>query len=159
MVVKWSVNALGEGMNHQPILIVEDNLDLARAVTALLRRSGFNSSYALDAESAHEAMADAVPAMVILDINIPNCSGLDLLEEMRFTDRLAHVPVVVYTAIDDPALRDRARELGAVEYVVKGALDSASISRLVYKHLKSSTDTTDSTPSRIDGAVVKTLPQ
>lgn len=110
-------------MDQPNILIVEDHLDLARAMTALLRKAGFSVSYATDTLKASQAMNLVIPAMMILDVNIPKSGGLDFLQAMRVHDKLSNVPVVIYTAIDDPQLRERARKLGAVDYVVKGALD------------------------------------
>ncbi|QOV91643.1 response regulator [Humisphaera borealis] len=146
-------------MDQPNILIVEDHLDLARAMTALLRKAGFSVSYATDTLKASQAMNLVIPAMMILDVNIPKSGGLDFLQAMRVHDKLSNVPVVIYTAIDDPQLRERARKLGAVDYVVKGALDGASIARLVRKHIRPSSTGATLLGSPIELGAGTTLPQ
>ena len=124
------------------ILIVEDNVDLARAMTTMLQLAGFDAGYALTRESSLQAIDARTPDLLILDLNLASSNGLDLLQELRGSDRLTDARVVIFTAIDDPALRDRARHLGACDYVIKGNLDSQFLASLARRHLPRSSTAT-----------------
>lgn len=143
-------------MTHQSILIIEDNVDLARAMTALLRKAGFQTTYVLDAQRAFESLGRGLPTLVILDISLPTRNGLDVLEEIRCHAEWSDLPVMIYTAIDEPSVRDRAHKLGVLDYVIKGALDGPSISALVDRHLRNRVIEIDRV-SPAGGTAVKTL--
>lgn len=144
-------------MDQPRILIIEDNPDLAKAMVSLLRISGFNAAFALSEATSFQAMRSSRPQLVLLDLNIANVNGLDLLQEMRQSEDLHDLPVIIYTALDDPALRVRARDLGAIDYVVKGVLDGEYLEELVRRHLARLAKA-DSIPSPGKPAAVKTLP-
>lgn len=60
-----------------------------------------------------------VPGLVLLDLNIPRISGMKVLEWVRQEPLFAHLPVLIYTSSDDPKDRERARQLGANDYILK----------------------------------------
>jgi DNA-binding response OmpR family regulator len=117
------------------ILIVEDNADLARAMSILLQGSGYNATYALTGAASLRSLDAQAPDLVFLDLNIGSVNGLDLLQEMRRRGLPGEARVVIFTALDDPELRDRARRLGACDYVVKGTLDGEYLENLAHYHL------------------------
>ena len=63
--------------------------------------------------------ADLPPDLVVLDLNMPKVSGLEVLAALRSRDHLANVPVMVLTSSVAPAERDEARRLGAHWYLRK----------------------------------------
>ncbi len=97
-------------------LLVEDHLALAEAIGSGLERAGFNVDIAQSVAEAREAEATDVYDLVVLDLGLPDGSGLDLLETWR---RRGAFPVIVLTARG--ALGDRIAGLdgGADDYVVK----------------------------------------
>lgn len=99
------------------ILLVEDNLSLAEGLTALLRQSGYAVDVVHDGASA-EALAAAVGFdLVILDLNLPQMDGLDVLRAMRA--RRNPAPVMILTARGSPEERVRGLDLGADDYLIK----------------------------------------
>ncbi|MCV2864596.1 response regulator transcription factor [Albidovulum sediminicola] len=99
------------------LLLVEDTDELAQTVLRFLRAEGHSVDHAPDAATAEEAMAVANYACVILDLGLPDGSGLDVLKARRRAgDR---TPVVIATARDQVSDRIAGLDAGADDYVVK----------------------------------------
>lgn len=99
------------------LLLVEDTAELAQSVLRFLRAEGHAVDHAADAATAAEAMALADYACVILDLGLPDGSGLDLLRARRRAgDR---TPVLIATARDQISDRIAGLDAGADDYVVK----------------------------------------
>jgi CheY-like chemotaxis protein len=60
-----------------------------------------------------------VPALVLLDLNLPRVSGFEVLEWVRSQPQFASLPVIIYTSSGREADREKARQLGATDYLVK----------------------------------------
>lgn len=99
------------------ILMVEDALDLAEGVVAHLARSGLTCDLAGTLEAARDCRAVQRYDAIILDINLPDGSGLELLREMRAgADR---TPVLMLTALAEVDDRITALDQGADDYLGK----------------------------------------
>ena len=86
-------------------LVVEDDKEIARFVEFVLRDESFEVEIAHDGEIALEWLAAHVPDIVILDLNLPLVSGMDVLRHIRQDDALAAVPVIVISA--NPHMADQ----------------------------------------------------
>jgi two-component system response regulator RegX3 len=98
------------------ILIVEDEGSLADAVRYNLEREGFVVTVAADGRRALERFRAEPPALVILDLMLPEVSGLDLCRAIRAE---SDVPIIMVTAKDSEADKVAGLELGADDYVTK----------------------------------------
>ncbi|MGR3365933.1 MAG: response regulator transcription factor [Sagittula sp.] len=99
------------------VLMVEDATDLAEGVIARLSQAGIVGDHAVDLEGARDHRAVQTYDAVILDINLPDGSGLALLREMRAGgDR---TPVLMLTALGTVDDRVDALDIGADDYLVK----------------------------------------
>jgi two-component system response regulator RegX3 len=98
------------------VLIVEDEESITTPLTAALAREGFDTEVAATAAEALERAASVEPDLVLLDLMLPDGSGLDVCRELRRTSK---VPIIVVTARGDEADRVVGLELGADDYVVK----------------------------------------
>ena len=99
------------------ILLVEDNLSLAEGLTSLLRQTGYAVDVVHDGASA-EALASAENFdLVILDLNLPQMDGLDVLRAMRARKNKA--AVMILTARGSPEERVKGLDLGADDYLIK----------------------------------------
>lgn len=99
------------------LLLVEDALDLARSVQRFLHMDGHAVDHAASLDEAEAALAVANYACVILDLGLPDGSGLDVLRGLRA--RGDQTPVIVATALDQISDRIRGLDAGADDYVVK----------------------------------------
>jgi two-component system response regulator RegX3 len=98
------------------ILLVEDEASLAESIRYNLEREGFAVAVATDGRAGLERFRSAEPALVILDLMLPEMSGLDLCRRIRET---SSVPIIVLTAKDSEADKVAGLELGADDYVTK----------------------------------------
>lgn len=98
------------------ILVVEDEESLADSVRYNLEREGYAVSVATDGRRALERFRADPPALVILDLMLPEVSGLDLCRMMRAE---SDVPIIMVTAKDSEADKVTGLELGADDYVTK----------------------------------------
>ena len=108
-----------EGHMTQRILVVEDN-DLNRKLFCdVLRASGFSVEAVEDGTAAIECAHQFIPNLVIMDIQLPNISGLDLIASLKRDTLLRDIPVLAVTAYAGKGDEDRIREVGAEGYLAK----------------------------------------
>jgi DNA-binding response OmpR family regulator len=98
------------------ILLVEDERAITEPLAEALEREGFNAAVAGTAAEAMETAASRDPDLVLLDIGLPDGSGLDVCRELR---RDSQVPIIMLTARGAEADRVAGLELGADDYIVK----------------------------------------
>jgi len=101
------------------ILVVEDN-DLNRKLFCdVLRSQGFAVEPVADGLDALERARQFVPSLIIMDIQLPNVSGLDLIEAAKKDPALRTIPVLAVTAYAGKGDEERIREAGAEGYLAK----------------------------------------
>jgi len=105
--------------NPKTVLIIEDEPDAADLFAEMMRVSGFRVLKTTRSAPALGMMAAEKPDVVILDIMMPETSGLDLLREMRITPELENIPVVVVSAMSMPVDIKSGMEAGAFTYLAK----------------------------------------
>ncbi len=98
------------------VLVVEDEMEIARVVRDYLQRAGFEVIVVGDGDSALASVRSAKPDLLVLDLGLPGRDGLDVAREVR---RWSNTPIVMLTARGDEADRIVGLELGADDYVVK----------------------------------------
>jgi two-component system response regulator RegX3 len=98
------------------ILVVEDEAPLAETVRYNLEREGYAVTVAADGRRALERFAAEGPTLVILDLMLPELSGLDVCRAIRAS---SDVPIIMVTAKDSEADKVTGLELGADDYVTK----------------------------------------
>ena len=103
------------------ILLLEDDPAIAATVAFALQRDGFAVEHVLLTGAARLSVARAMPALAILDVGLPDGSGLDLCREWRQSgsDALQALPVLMLTARAEELDRVVGLELGADDYLTK----------------------------------------
>ena len=114
------------------ILLVEDEESLAESIRYSLEREGFTVTLAVDGRKAIERFRNDDPDLVILDLMLPELSGLDVCRLIR---QESNVPIVMVTAKDSEADKVAGLELGADDYVTKPFSIRELVSR-VRAHLR-----------------------
>ncbi|CDZ39932.1 DNA-binding response regulator TctD [Neorhizobium galegae bv. officinalis] len=99
------------------ILLVEDNQALADGLSTILRGSGYAVDAVADGASAEAVAAAETYDLVILDLNLPEMDGLDVLRAMRA--RANKAAVMILTARGTPEERVKGLDLGADDYMIK----------------------------------------
>lgn len=100
------------------VLVVDDEPDLVATLSDYLRQAGYQPLGAHDAHTALEVFSREEPALVLLDLGLPDRDGLDLAREIR---RRSSVPLIMLTARSHEADRIVGLEFGADDYVTKPA--------------------------------------
>jgi DNA-binding response OmpR family regulator len=98
------------------VLVVEDEMEIARVVRDYLANAGFEVIVVGDGSSAVASVRSAKPDLMVLDLGLPGRDGLDVAREVR---RWSQTPIVILTARGDESDRIVGLELGADDYVVK----------------------------------------
>jgi two-component system phosphate regulon response regulator PhoB len=106
-------------LTEKSVLIVEDEADAAELFAEMMRVSGFRVRKTSSSTPALSMMTEEKPDIVLLDIMMPEVSGLDILRQMRLDPALANIPVVVVSAKGMPADIRNGMEAGASTYLTK----------------------------------------
>jgi two-component system, cell cycle response regulator DivK len=101
------------------VLVVEDNELNLKLFCDLLRARGYDSEGVRDARDAMERAQLFMPDVIVMDIQMPHISGLELIEAIRRDVVLRRIPIMAVTAYASQADEDRIREAGADAYVSK----------------------------------------
>jgi two-component system catabolic regulation response regulator CreB len=135
-------------MSSRPrILIVEDEVGIADTLQYALRSDGFEPAWCSTAEAALQHVAREAPALIILDVGLPDLNGFELFKRLRET---VDVPVVFLTARGDEIDRVVGLELGADDYVSKPFSPRELVARvrsILRRSAKTATATLGFTPA------------
>jgi DNA-binding NtrC family response regulator len=139
----------------KPILLIEDEHALASALAAVCRRLGSEPTVTASGRRGLEALAANEFGLVILDIGLPDMSGIDVLTEIRKTD--PHLPVVIITAHGNLPNAVAAKRLGAAAYLLK-PLDLREVQETLRQVLSTPPRETEGTSHDAIGSLVGASP-
>jgi len=117
------------------ILLVEDDLALATAYRVRMEAEGFDVRHCPNGEEALQEALDYHPDLILLDIMMPRVSGFDVLDILRNTKQTQHTKIIILTALSQPSDRQRAKDLGADEFLVKSQAVIADVMKRIRFHL------------------------
>jgi DNA-binding response OmpR family regulator len=129
-----------------PVLVVDDSLTVRMDLRAVLSSAGFAVTAADTKQAAEKALRSKSFALVVLDVMLPDGSGIDLLREIRSEQASVHVPVILLSTEAEVRHRIRGLTTGADEYVGK-PYDAAYIAKCA----KELTRAHESTPAPSTG--------
>lgn len=105
-------------MAKKKVLIIDDEQDVAGLTAKLLENSGHEVDCHFDGQGAYEVIQETKPDVILLDIRLPNVSGIDIFNRIRGEDNLKSIPVIFFSV----SATDREMclvRLGAEGYVEK----------------------------------------
>lgn len=103
----------------QKILIVEDNELNLKLFCDLLAAHGYGPDAVRDGREALDRARATMPDLILMDIQLPHVSGLDLIQQIAADPVLNHIPVLAVTAYAGHGDEDRIRQAGARAYISK----------------------------------------
>jgi len=106
-------------MTAKRVLYVEDNAFNRKLVRDLLQRTAYQLLEATDGDSGLAAAQRELPDLVIMDIQLPRMSGLDVTRALRADATTAHIPIIVITSFAMSGDEQRAKAAGATAYLAK----------------------------------------
>lgn len=101
------------------VLLVEDDADTRELLEALLQMEGYRATMAANPRAALAAADDATIDVAVIDLRLPEMSGIELLGRLRSRAQFQPRLVVALTGSDDPDDRRRALRAGFTDYLVK----------------------------------------
>lgn len=136
------------------VMIVDDAPIHVEVARKFVRTLGYSNFVTLtDSSKVLAALRDEMPDVLLLDLMMPEVSGLDILESMHSDSKLKRIPVIMLTASSDRGARLRALELGAIDFLAKPLdpeelaprLRNALLMRSYENHLRDHTETLEET--------------
>lgn len=106
-------------LSGQTILVVDDDKEIVRLVRAYLEKAGFQVLTAYDGDTALHILRRERPALVVLDLMLPDQDGWDITRLVRSDATLASLPIIMLTARIDDTDKIIGLELGADDYITK----------------------------------------
>jgi len=116
---RWGENLPAKVMIVTEILVIDDDPNLCRLITDILRLSGFETVIATNGKDGLEKLVEQRPDLVLCDVDMPGVSGFDVLEALRGDPRTEAIPLLFVTARQERDAMRRGMELGADDYVTK----------------------------------------
>lgn len=101
------------------VLLIEDEPNIAEAIRFILNRDGCQVATMADGVGAAEAVRADRPDLVILDLMLPGCSGLDVVKAIRADPETEAVPVLMLTAKGQGRDREAAEQAGVNRFMTK----------------------------------------
>jgi chemosensory pili system protein ChpA (sensor histidine kinase/response regulator) len=101
------------------VMVVDDSVTMRKVTSRVLERNNFEVATAKDGIDALERMADMVPDLMLLDIEMPRMDGYELATAMKADPRMRNVPIIMITSRTGDKHRQRAIDLGVERYLGK----------------------------------------
>lgn len=101
------------------VLVVEDKASLTQMLQFLFLSKGLDVQIAFDGLEAMEKISELRPDLVLLDIMMPRMDGFEVLEKLKASPDTENIPVIMLTARKSREDMEKAKALGAVEYITK----------------------------------------
>jgi DNA-binding response OmpR family regulator len=112
------------------VLVIEDEPNIAEAISFILSRDGWSVSTHASGTTAVQAVRDAKPDVLILDVMLPGKSGYDILQDLRSSDDTRALPVLMLTARGQKTDRELAERLGVNRFMTKPFSNSEMLTNL-----------------------------
>ena len=106
-------------MSNELILVVDDESGISDFVSYNLEQAGYRTHVEATGKGAIKSASDETPALVVLDLMLPDLSGFEVCKALRAKDATSRVPIIMLTARDDEVDKVVGLELGADDYVTK----------------------------------------
>lgn len=121
--------------NKKAILLIEDNPLLTGLYSSGFKKKGLEVFVVHNGEEGLEVIKREKPDIVLLDLFMPGMTGLEVLQKIRENQETKDTKVVILTISNKQEDRDRAKELGVIDYILKQELHLKDIIEKVLSHI------------------------
>lgn len=122
-------------MEKKKILLVEDDNTLAQVYLSRLELENFDVKHVANGELALSTAIEFKPDLIVLDAMMPKINGFDVLDILRNTPETMNIRVIMLTALSQAKDKERAKELGADDYLVKSQVVISDVVDRIKHHL------------------------
>lgn len=124
------------------VLIIEDEIALLDILASKLTKEGYDVSKAYDGEEALKKIRYEKPDVILLDIIMPKVGGFEVLEALHTDKELSNIPVIIISNSGQPVEIEKAKALGAKEYLIKAEFDPNEVLGKLQKVLNANSSKT-----------------
>lgn len=121
--------------NDALVCIVEDDEFLQKLYQLSCEEADINAVFADNKGDLDKILAEKKPAVILLDLILPDTDGFTVLTELKANKSTAGIPVVILSNLAQDEDRERAKQLGAADYLVKADLSFDQIVEVIEKYL------------------------
>lgn len=122
------------------VLIVEDSPTNVSMLAAMLKGAGMQVEIAVTGAEAIASVEQGIPALILLDIGLPDVSGFDLCRQFKNTPATADIPIIFMTALTELEDKIKGLSIGAVDYITKPFQPAEVLARIrIHMELRSLT--------------------
>lgn len=119
------------------VLVVEDDdVFLIKVYQAKLTKAGFEVKIAADGEEVGKIMQTFIPDVILLDLIMPKMDGFAVLSQLKSRDQYKHIPVIITSNLSQLEDKQKALDMGAVEYLVKSDISIQAVVDKLKSYLK-----------------------
>ena len=118
------------------ILIVEDEELVSTLLEKKLKNAGYDVSTAPDGEEGLRKIKKEKPDLILLDVIMPKMGGFEVMEEMKKDEEIKDIPVIIISNSGQPVELDKAKELGAKDWLIKTDFDPQEVLEKVNRFFK-----------------------
>lgn len=118
------------------ILVAEDDAFYANIYKVKLEKEGFEVLVVGDGQKAIDQVKERMPDLLVLDLIMPDVDGFEALERLKADDSTKNVKVIVLSNLGQDEDKEKAKKLGALEYVIKASVSIQEMLEIIRKHLK-----------------------
>ena len=112
---------------NKTVLAIDDDYAITELLSIILRSHGFDVITANNSEEGLRLIAEKSPNVITLDLMMPDISGWEMCEKIR---AFSKIPILVLSAINDPAMVAKVLDAGADDFIVKPVPSAVLIARL-----------------------------
>lgn len=117
------------------ILLIEDEELIITLLRRKLEKEGYQVAVARDGVEGMEKMKEDKPDLILLDIVMPRMGGFEVMEETRKEKELRTIPIIIISNSGQPVELDRAKRMGARDWLVKTEFDPKEVLTKVKKQI------------------------
>ena len=118
------------------ILLIDDDTFLALAYKYALEQAGFEVSILNDTAEVLRTVLASTPDLILLDLIIQPKNGFLVLKELKADEKAKSIPVIVFSNLSQPSDIEKVKNLGALDYFVKGEATKTEIVNSVAEFFK-----------------------
>lgn len=104
---------------HTNLLLVDDQSDNLRTLSAILKGRGYRVRQAISGETALETIGSQPPDLILLDIRMPNMDGYEVCARLKANETTREIPIIFLSALDDTTDKIKAFAVGGADYITK----------------------------------------
>jgi CheY-like chemotaxis protein len=114
-----SINITFSMTSIKTVMIVDDEPINILLLNEILGKKDYNIIAAYSGDESLLKMKDILPDVVFLDLMMPGINGFEVLERMKSDPNLKSIPVIMVTALNEHLIKERAKSMGAIEFLLK----------------------------------------